>query len=65
MVELQRWSDQDVNIIIYHNTSYSPTGESKKLFIRDMNNSRNNCEFNDLEFAVKYVNSLIRIYKED
>ena len=60
LVELQRWNDQDVNISIYYNSEYQPVEACKKFHIVDFRNSKNNTDFNDLEFAIKYVEALIR-----
>ena len=65
MIELQYWSDHNVNISLYFNTAYDPKGPEKKFFIRDMRDSTNNCDFNNIEFAVKYVEAIIKMKKGD
>ena len=60
LVELQRWNDQDVHIALYYNSGYQPAEACKKFHIVDYRDSKNNTDFNDLEFAIKYVEALIR-----
>lgn len=64
LVELQRWNDKDVYIILYYNSGYQHTEASKKFYIVDYRDSKHNTDFNDLQFAIKYVEALIRYKKK-
>ena len=61
--ELQRWSDKNTNIILYYDDGWKPN-DCKRFYIKDMDDSSNDCGFNCIEFAIKYVYTIIKM-KED
>lgn len=63
LVELQRWHDKDVSISLYYNSEYQHAEACKKFHIVDYRDSKHNTDFNDLQFAIKYVEALIRYKK--
>lgn len=65
LMELQHWSDANVNMVLYYNPEYEDGGDIKRFHIRDFRDSKNNCSFNSIEYAVKYIETIIRMKKKE
>lgn len=63
--ELERWSDSSCNISLLYNPSYKPTGEDKKLYVYDYNDTHNNLGFNYIEMAIIYIQKLVKNYQNN
>ena len=65
LVEIQHWSNNGCNVILYLNTGYSDGVEFKKFKVIDLMDSNNNYDFNYIEYAVRYAETIVKKYEED
>lgn len=65
LLEIQHWSSKNCNVILYLNTGYIPDGIEKKFKVIDLMDSKINCDFNYVEFAVRYAEAIVKKYEED